>query len=65
MVHFMDVYAQTLSYARENQRRQLDNLERCYNAISNKSSKYAIAVKGILDLQRETMKIWDDAPEAI
>ena len=65
MGHYSDIYAQTLKDARRDERAKLNSLERCYNACNNKDSDYAKAVKGILDLRTATMKIWDDAPEAI
>lgn len=58
-------YTATLKNIREEQRKRLNNLERGYNLLQNKESSYAKEYAAIIQLQKATMKIWDDAPEAI
>lgn len=65
MENFAAVYTESLRSARKDARTKLNSVEKCYNSLSNKDSEYARAVKGILDLRKATMKIWEDAPEAI
>ena len=58
-------YAATLRGIRKEQRTRLNKLEQGYNLLQNKESSYAKEYAAIIELQKSTMKIWDDAPEAI
>jgi vacuolar-type H+-ATPase subunit D/Vma8 len=58
-------YTATLKNIRKENRTRLNNFERGYNLLQNKDSSYAKEYAAIIELQKATMKIWDDAPEAI
>lgn len=58
-------YLATLKSIRKEQRTRLNKFEQTLNLLKNKDSSYANEVRAIISLQKETMKIWDEAPEAI
>ena len=58
-------YAATLRGIRKENRTMLNRFERGYNLLQNKESSYAKEYAAIIELQKATMKIWEDAPEAI
>ena len=58
-------YTATLRGIRKENRTRINSFERGYNLLKNKESSYAKEYAAIIELQKATMKIWDDAPEAI
>ena len=58
-------YTATLKNIRKENRTRLSKLEQGYNLLQNKESNYAKEYAAIIELQKATMKIWDDAPEAM
>jgi hypothetical protein len=58
-------YTATLRNIRKENLTRLNKFEQGYNLLQNKESSYAKEYAAIIELQKATMKIWDDAPEAI
>ena len=58
-------YAATLRGIRKEHRTRLNSFERGYSLLKNKETSYAKEYAAIIEFQKATMKIWDDAPEAI
>lgn len=58
-------YKATLKKIRKEGREKLNKLEQGYSILQNKDSDFGKAYRAIIDLQKETVNIWDSAPNEI
>jgi hypothetical protein len=62
---FEDVYRVSLKDARSALRKKLNANIKCYESLQNKDSGYARAIKGMQDLHKAALEIYDQAPDEI
>ena len=65
MQKFEDVYRVSLKDARSALRKKLNANIKCYDSLQNKDSGYARAIKGMQDLHKAALEIYDHAPDEI
>ena len=65
MQKFEDVYRVSLKDARSALRKKLNANIKCYDSLQNKDSGYALAIKGMQDLHKAALEIYDQAPDEI
>ena len=59
------VYAPSIREYRKESTKRLSETRRGYEALRNKESSYARAIKKILDLNEAVAKIYEEAPDLI
>ena len=59
------IYSASIRSIKAGENKKVSETRKCYEALSDKTSDYAIIIKSILDLHMESAKIYNNAPDEI